>query len=118
MNTRDEIFDALAANNVKTLRSFYAGGGDEGFVEGTDMMLQGGKHYDDATDLIEAIGIDYDDLEEPINEALGDVWYDGEPDQQGYVFWYVDSREVTIKNRYTDWVEEMEISVEEKARRR
>lgn len=110
------VLDALAASGVKVLVVQFSGGGDEGEVNRITVYMHDGQEFD--YPVVEYLtahikqGVLQQTAELPqlhndmvrflysvtrvVYEQLGDGWYDGPEDIEGYVFFEVAAKKVTM----------------------
>lgn len=121
--SREVVFDELERLGVVLARCHYYGGHDEGFVEQIELFKTMPARDNplaqpdlETTEYGNPLG---EALARPIYDELGEAWYDGTDDQDGYLYWNVDVRTVTIEHSYLDWVAERvrEVIPEEEARK-
>lgn len=115
--TKEQVFDQLEKMGVVEVEVHYSGGGDEGAVEYIELTDTDGNLVEIPGERDRTFDNEHYDLaeilEQPVEDELGTGWYDGVPGVQGYVYWKVPERKVTIEHMYEDWVTEDEKEITE-----
>lgn len=106
--TFDDAFEFFESKGVAKVEIHYYGGGDEGFI---DMYVFRDRQayelrpeYEDSEQAQQIENV----LDRSVYDALGEGFGDGEPDIDGYVYWHVMERNITIQHSYQEWKQEDE----------